>query len=341
MMSHEKKLNNLFFYWLLVSLSLIFFMIFVGGLTRLTNSGLSITEWELFKGIFPPLSDEAWNSYFDLYKKIPQYEILNYSMTLSEFKVIFYWEYGHRILGRIIGIFFLIPLLYFQFIKKVNFKLLIPYYIIMLLILIQGFVGWYMVKSGLVEDVTVSHYRLSLHLSLAIIIISIIFWELLNLKNNNRKFFFKSSTNNFSSFFLIILILVQVILGAFVSGLDAGKIYQSWPLMNNSYFPDDVDIINFISLVNFDNESLIQFYHRNFAYFITAYILLLSYINLRKRESVSFKPNLILLFVLFIQIALGIFTLLSNLNIALASAHQIFSVIIVLSAINLHYSIIK
>ena len=341
MMSHEKKLNNLFFYWLLVSLSLIFFMIFVGGLTRLTNSGLSITEWELFKGIFPPLSDEAWNSYFDLYKKIPQYEILNYSMTLSEFKVIFYWEYGHRILGRIIGIFFLIPLLYFQFIKKVNFKLLIPYYIIMLLILIQGFVGWYMVKSGLVEDVTVSHYRLSLHLSLAIIIISIIFWELLNLKNNNRKFFFKSSTNNFSSFFLIILILVQVILGAFVSGLDAGKIYQSWPLMNNSYFPDDVDIINFISLVNFDNESLIQFYHRNFAYFITAYILLLSYINLRKRESVTFKPNLILLFVLFIQIALGIFTLLSNLNIALASAHQIFSVIIVLSAINLHYSIIK
>ncbi len=191
MLSHEKKLNNLFFYWLLISLSLIFFMIIVGGLTRLTDSGLSITQWELFKGILPPFSEASWNTYFNLYKKIPQYEILNFSMTLNEFKVIFYWEYAHRILGRIIGILFIVPLLYFQFIKKINFKFLIPYYFIMVLILIQGLVGWYMVKSGLSDDVTVSHYRLSLHLSLAFIIISIIFWELLNLKNKKKKIFFK------------------------------------------------------------------------------------------------------------------------------------------------------
>ena len=118
MLSHEKKLNNLFFYWLLISLSLIFFMIIVGGLTRLTDSGLSITQWELFKGILPPFSEASWNTYFNLYKKIPKYEILNFSMTLNEFKVIFYWEYAHRILGRIIGILFIVPLLYFQFIKK-------------------------------------------------------------------------------------------------------------------------------------------------------------------------------------------------------------------------------
>ncbi len=341
MLSHEKKLNNLFFYWLLISLSLIFFMIIVGGLTRLTDSGLSITQWELFKGILPPFSEASWNTYFNLYKKIPQYEILNFSMTLNEFKVIFYWEYAHRILGRIIGILFIVPLLYFQFIKKINFKFLIPYYFIMVLILIQGLVGWYMVKSGLSDDVTVSHYRLSLHLSLAFIIISIIFWELLNLKNNKKKFFLKSSNDNFPSFFLIILILIQVILGAFVSGLDAGKIYQTWPLMNESYFPNDVNLNSFISFLDFDNHSLIQFYHRNFAYFITVYILLLSFNNLRKKEPSTLKPNLILLFALFVQIALGIFTLLSNLNIVLASAHQIFSVIIILSALNLHYSIIK
>ena len=341
MQSHEKKLNNLFYFWLLTSLFLIFFMIIVGGLTRLTNSGLSITEWELFKGIFPPFNKEMWNSYFDLYKKIPQYEIINSSMTLNEFKVIFYWEYAHRILGRIIGICFLIPLFYFHFIKKINYKILAPYYLIMFLILLQGFVGWYMVKSGLVEDITVSHYRLSLHLSLAIIIISIIFWELLNLKNNNRKYFFKNSINYFPSFFLIILILIQIILGAFVSGLDAGKIYQSWPLMNDNYFPDDVNITSFISLIDFENHSLIQFYHRNFAYFITFYILVLSFINLRKKVNTIRLANLILLFVLSVQILLGIVTLLSNLNIFLASAHQIFSVIIVLSALNLHYSLIK
>ena len=174
MVYNNKKLENLIFYWLLTGLVLIFIMIIVGGLTRLTDSGLSITEWELFKGIIPPLSTQKWELYFQLYKEIPQYKVLYSSMTIDQFKIIFYWEYAHRILGRLIGLFFLLPLLYFQFVKNIQFKALLPFYIILSLIILQGTIGWYMVKSGLVNDVTVSHYRLSIHLCLAVIILSLI-----------------------------------------------------------------------------------------------------------------------------------------------------------------------
>ena len=159
---NEKKINKLFFYWLCTSLLLIFSIIIVGGLTRLTNSGLSITEWELFVGIMPPLNSDSWNKYFELYKQIPQYKLLNFNMSLDDFKIIFYWEYFHRILARIIGLFFLIPLIFFLVTKKIKKEYLNICYLIFILILIQGIVGWFMVKSGLVLDVTVSHYRLSL-----------------------------------------------------------------------------------------------------------------------------------------------------------------------------------
>jgi len=163
-------------------------MIIVGGLTRLTNSGLSITEWELFKGIVPPLDKSQWEKYFSLYKKIPQYNLINQTMTLNEFKIIFFWEYFHRMLGRIIGLFFLFPLFYFYLTKKINQNYLNIGFFVFLLIFLQGFIGWFMVQSGLVNDVTVSHYRLSLHLIIAVFIISIIFWMLLNSKNNYKLF---------------------------------------------------------------------------------------------------------------------------------------------------------
>ena len=170
-----KKINNLFYYWLVISFALVFLMILIGGLTRLTNSGLSITEWELFRGILPPLNQETWNKYFLLYQNIPQYKLINSSMTLDQFKIIFYWEYVHRILGRIIGLFFMIPLLYFHFKGIINKKNILTCYLILSLIILQGFVGWYMVESGLINNTTVSHYRLSVHLSIAFLIISIIF----------------------------------------------------------------------------------------------------------------------------------------------------------------------
>ena len=340
MLIHEKKIKNLFILWLTSSLFLIFLMIIVGGLTRLTDSGLSITEWQLFSGILPPLNESSWEIYFNLYKDIPQYKLINPNMTLDEFKIIFYWEYIHRALGRLIGLFFLLPLLYFHFVKKINFEYLIPYYLILILIIFQGIVGWYMVTSGLSNNVTVSHYRLSIHLIIAILIISIIFWQLLNVKNNKTNNFFNFKSNKIPFIFLIFLLYLQIILGAFVSGLDAGKIYQTWPYMGNKLFPDDL-IFSLNILIDFDNHSLVQFYHRNVAYFISFYILILCFYILKKKNKKFFKHALFLILILLIQVFLGIFTLISNLNILLASAHQISSVILVLGALNLYYSIIK
>ena len=165
----------IFMFWLIVS------MIIIGGLTRLTDSGLSITEWELFSGILPPLNETKWLEYFSLYKKIPEFELQNYSMSLNEFKVIFWWEWLHRMLGRFIGISFLIPLIYLSF--KVKLNKLINLYFIFFLICFQGFIGWYMVSSGLVDRVDVSHYRLSLHLLVAFLILSLIYWNYLKLSN--------------------------------------------------------------------------------------------------------------------------------------------------------------
>ena len=190
MNTYDKNINNLFLYWLISCLGLVFLIIIVGGLTRLTNSGLSITEWELFKGIFPPLNQNSWEIYFNDYKKIPQFKLLNYNMSIEEFKIIFYWEYFHRMLARLIGLFFLIPFIYFYFSRKINKKYINICYIIFLFIVFQGVIGWYMVKSGLVNDVTVSHYRLSIHLTVAIIIISTLFWLIKNItQKKNKKIF--------------------------------------------------------------------------------------------------------------------------------------------------------
>ena len=340
-MIHDKKINYLFFNWLTICLISVFLIILVGGLTRLTNSGLSITEWELFRGIMPPLNENTWNEYFELYKEIPQFKLINFNMNLTEFKIIFYWEYFHRILGRFIGIFFLIPLLYFHFTKKIKRDYILTCYIIFFLIVTQGIIGWYMVKSGLVNDVTVSHYRLSLHLSTALIIISSIFWLIINIKNNTHKGFFNVAKKNIIFQILFFLILLQVILGAFVSGLDAGKIYQTWPLMGHSLVPNDLILKNFNNFFDFNNHSLVQFYHRNLAYLITIYIFILGiYIYKKKIKKIYYSFNL-LIFFLIIQVILGVLTLLSGLNIYLASAHQIGSVLLILGSINLYYSYIK
>ncbi len=337
MASYDKKINNLFFYWLLVSFCLVFLIVIVGGLTRLTNSGLSITQWELFSGILPPLTSEKWKDYFNYYKQIPQFQIVNNKMSLAEFKIIFYWEYFHRVLGRVIGLFFMIPLIYFIFTKKIKKRYINICLLIFLLIIFQGIVGWYMVKSGLVNNITVSHFRLSTHLSIAFIIISLIFWCILEIKYNLPKNFIGNKKYTFIFIILILSVFIQVIFGAFVSGLDAGKIYQTWPLMNYNYFPDDTIIASFVDLLNFKNHGLVQFYHRNLAYIISLYILLVGFFIYIKNFKYIFKPYLFVFLILILQVCLGIFTLISGLNIYLASAHQIFSLILILGVINLHY----
>ena len=310
--------------WLLIMFLLVSAMILVGGLTRLTDSGLSITEWEFFKGFLPPITYEAWISYFESYKKIPEFKLQNYSMTLNEFKVIFWWEWGHRFFGRIIGLGFLIPLIYFSF--KVGFKKLSNLYLILVLICIQGFLGWYMVQSGLVNKIDVSHFRLSIHLLFAFIILSLIFWNYLKLININKT---SKLLKNYLPELFLILIFIQIIFGAFVSGMDAGKIYNTWPLMGNSYFPDDNKMINLFKISALSDPSLVQYIHRNIAYLIFIIYVLISFIAYKQKIYFLKNSIIILGFVIFLQISLGVLTILSGASILTSSFHQFSSILLV------------
>ena len=322
--------------WLGSMFWLISIMIIVGGLTRLTDSGLSITKWQLFSGILPPLNENDWVQYFNLYKEIPEFKLQNYSMTMNEFKIIFWWEWIHRFLGRLIGLAYLIPLIYFSF--KIKFKYLINLYLIFFLICFQGFIGWYMVSSGLVDRVDVSHYRLSLHLLIAFLILSLIFWNYLKLKDIEIP---EKRLNFFIPFTFLILIFVQISMGAFVSGMDAGTIYNSWPLMGNSYFPDDNAILNIFKISAFNDPSLVQFMHRNLAYLITVFYIIILYKIFKNKIFGLTKVIYLLGVLLLVQIVLGILTLLYGAQIGFASMHQISSIFLVSSSIYLLYKNLK
>ena len=325
----NNQLKNYLSVWLATMFWLIAIMIIVGGLTRLTDSGLSITTWELFSGFLPPLNSLEWENYFNLYKEIPEYKVQNYSMSMNEFKVIFWWEWVHRFLGRLVGIAFLIPLIIFTI--KVKFNKLKSLYFIFFLICFQGFLGWYMVSSGLVDRIDVSHYRLSLHLLMAFIILSLIYWNYLNLKEIKMS----NGINIFLVIFFVSLIFLQIIIGAFVSGMDAGQIYNSWPLMGNNYFPNDNDISNLFKLNAFNDPSLVQFIHRNLAYLIfLIYLIIFSKVYLNNLNILKSPINIIGVF-LILQIVLGILTILNGAQIYIASMHQITSIFLVSSCIYL------
>ena len=318
--------------WLILMFILVSLMIIIGGLTRLTDSGLSITKWELFSGTFPPLSNEKWIKYFEEYKLIPEFKIQNYTMTMNEFKVIFWWEWGHRFLGRVIGLCFLLPLIFFTL--KIGIKKLINFYIIFLLICFQGLIGWYMVSSGLINKVDVSHFRLSLHLVVAFLILSLILWNYLklNIKQNHQV-----KLNSIIPYILLTLIFLQIIIGAFVSGMDAGLVYNSWPLMGNNYFPDDNKFINLFELSAFSDASLVQFLHRNLAYIILIFYVFTLLKVYKDRITKSYLAINIVGILLLIQIILGILTLISGAQIVLASMHQISSIFLVSSTIYFLY----
>jgi len=318
--------------WLYTMFILIFLIVAVGGLTRLTDSGLSITEWELFKGVLPPLSNDKWIFYFDEYKKIPEYTEINYNMTLSEFKVIYYWEYGHRILARLIGLFSIVPLIYLFLKYKNERKNIYKYFLIFILICFQGFLGWFMVKSGLVNNTDVSHYRLALHLSVALLIISLVYWFLIS--NLNIKKFLVKIPNRILNIFLI-LIVIQIIFGAFLAGLDGGLLYNTWPDMNGFVIPTDVSFKDLFALDSTNNPSVIQFYHRKIAYVIFLFLIYLNYLFLKK--GMDYKIFIILNLAILFQIALGIITLLSGVKISYASLHQLGSILVLTSVITLVY----
>ena len=337
--SFKKNYEKIFIYWIITLILMIGLIIVVGGLTRLTDSGLSITQWELFSGIFPPYSESKWIYYFNLYKEIPEFKLQNYSMSMKEFKVIFWWEWIHRFLGRLIGLSILIPLIFFSF--KIKKNRLISLYLIFLLVCFQGFVGWYMVASGLVDRIDVSHFRLSAHLFIAFLILSCLIWYYLNLKNNTNKNFLVNESELKSIKFFILLIFLQIIFGAFVSGLDAGKIYQTWPLMNESYLPGDVNFKDYRNFLDLNDSSVVQFIHRNVAYLILFIFIYIGYRIKNLKMTHLYKSYSYLLGLIFIQIILGILALISNLHIAIASMHQISSIFLIIFSLNFYFKSIN
>ena len=332
MYTQNNEINHKVSQWLLSMFIIISFMIVVGGLTRLTDSGLSITQWQLFSGFLPPLSQNDWIYYFDLYKKIPEFYLQNYTMTLQEFKVIFWWDWAHRFLGRLIGIAYLIPLIYFSF--KLNFKKLLSLYLIFFLICFQGFIGWYMVSSGLVDRVDVSHFRLAVHLLIAFIILSLIFYNFLNFRNVKKTL---KNLNQFIPIVFLLLIYLQITFGAFVSGMDAGKIYNSWPLMGSSFFPDDSNISEILTLSSLSDRSIVQFIHRNLAYIILIFYIYIFYRIYILRLKEYYNTVYLVGFLLLVQVILGILTLLSGATIFYSSLHQISSIFLVSSCIYFLY----
>ena len=318
--------------WLIILFLLIILMVAVGGLTRLTDSGLSITAWELFTGILPPLNIKEWNFYFSEYKKIPEYKNINYGMTLNEFKTIFYWEYAHRLLARVVGLFTLIPLVIFSLkfndIEHYSNK----YYWIFFLVCLQGFIGWYMVSSGLIENNDVSHFRLSIHLTLALFILCLIFWFILDIFKIKK--FYKKISNLFL-LLILKLIILQIVLGAFLSGLDGGLIYNSWPDMNGSFFPNDIAFQDIMNTQLFSNSSIVQFLHRFTAYLLLFFIIILNYFFIKNKLNIK---NIIFFDVaILVQVFLGIITLISGVEIKYASLHQLGSIFVLTTYILILY----
>jgi len=320
-------------YWLLLITFLVALTIFVGGLTRLTDSGLSITRWNLISGILPPLSLSDWEKSFSLYKQIPEYKLLNSSMTLEQFKTIYWWEYSHRLLGRFVGLFYLIPLLYFTFKKVIKKNSLISLYLILFLIFFQGFIGWYMVKSGLTERIDVSHYRLALHLTLAFIIFILLLWNYLKYLNQ-QIFIHNKKLPTYLPIFFIFCVLIQICIGALASGLDAGQIYQSWPFMNLNYYPDDSKLKDLFSMEDFETPSIVQFIHRNIAYILILLFSFIATIIYRNEDFIYLRNTTLLVFIfLFLQTFLGILTVLSGAQIIIASMHQIGSILLITTSL--------
>tara|TARA_B100000427_G_C15510192_1_gene595796 strand:- start:1749 stop:2720 length:972 start_codon:yes stop_codon:yes gene_type:complete len=307
-------------------------MVFIGGLTRLTDSGLSIVEWNVFTGIIPPLSNNDWIDLFNKYKQFPEYKLINKNMLLNDFKFIFWMEYIHRIWGRLIFLIFLIPLIIFQKKKIIPLKFKKHLYIILLLILLQGFLGWYMVKSGLVNQPDVSHYRLSIHLIIAFIIygylvyLAISAYELIKKK---RKKTTKSKKLYFLISLIIFLILITIFSGGLVAGLDAGLVYSSFPLMGESFIPAEFWDINPKFLNFLKNPVTVQFDHRILG-MTTGVLIFLIWIYSRIKNidnNLKYKINILLLFIIF-QISLGIATLQSYVAIPIALFHQSGALII-------------
>ena len=323
-MAHQTKENKAVIYWLLTGCVLIFIMVIVGGITRLTHSGLSISNYKLISGTIPPMNEVEWNEAFELYKQYPEYQKLHNHFGLEEFKDIYFWEWIHRVIGRFIGLVFVIPFIYFLIKKRLSTSTIKKSVILLILGGFQGFLGWYMVKSGLVDEPNVSHFRLAAHLTTAFLTFAYTFWVALDLMFPDKKVIDKKF-RNFIRIGLAVLIL-QIIYGAFVAGLDAGWIHNHWPLMSeDKWIHETVFIEQTPTYLNFlEGKSGVQFVHRTLAYVVVIFILAIWYkANRMQLTTWQTKGVNTLLVMVGVQFLLGVFTLILAVPVWLGVLHQV------------------
>lgn len=298
-------------------------MVGIGGFTRLSKAGLSITEWKPITGTLPPLSGQDWLQEKLKYETTPEYKAFNYGMSMEEFQAIYLIEYVHRFVARLIGLVFVLPFIYFTLRRKISKKVVIRLFVALLFGALQAFAGWYMVKSGLVTEPHVSHYRLALHLLLALIVFALLSYQFFDYQIRPKQTKLKISSDTiYYTGMILALIVVQIIFGAFVAGLNAGLIYNTFPLMDGQIIPKDLFFLHPIWLNIFENRATVQFIHRALALLILALVVILTVKN------ASVKPVYIMLLSVIIQIILGVVTLLLHIPIAIAIAHQVFSFIL-------------
>ncbi|MHA7830538.1 MAG: COX15/CtaA family protein [Flagellimonas sp.] len=318
------KKNKYVVYWLLTGCLLIFVMVLVGGITRLTHSGLSISDYKLIQGTIPPMNEQEWQEAFELYKQYPEYQKLNYHFGIEEFKDIYFWEWLHRVIGRFIGVVFILPFLYFLATKKLDRPTIKKCLILLFMGGFQGFLGWYMVKSGLVDRPDVSHYRLAAHLTTAFLTFAYSLWVALDLIYPDRKAI-NIKIRNLIRVGLVLL-LIQIIWGAFVAGLDAGFIHNHWPLMSDGKLMHETVYIEQQPVIKnfYEGKSGVQFVHRYLAYVVVGFIALIWY-RTRKIQTTSLQEKGLkaLLALVFVQFLLGVLTLIYAVPLWLGVAHQI------------------
>ncbi len=322
------KTNKPVIIWLLSGCVLLFIMVMVGGITRLTNSGLSMTDWHLVTDTFPPTSDQAWNEAFEEYKKFPEYQKINIhnDFTLDDYKFIYFWEWFHRFIGRIIGLVFIIPFVYFLIKKKLDSETIKKCIILLFMGGFQGFLGWFMVKSGLIDNPDVSHYRLALHLTFAFITFAYTLWVALDLIYPDKNEVILP-LRKLARIALIVLI-IQIVYGGFVAGLNAGLIHNHWPLMSEGKLIHETVWIEQPTLFQnlTEGKSGVQFVHRTLAYIVVGLMVLL-YFRSKKYSLTALQAKSVKTLVLFvfIQFVLGIFTLLFHVPLWLGLAHQLMA----------------
>lgn len=309
--------------WLLSGCFLIFLMVIVGGITRLTQSGLSIVEWNVVTGTLPPLNEQQWMEEFQKYQQTPEYQKLNYHFNLSDFKSIFWWEYIHRLLGRLIGLVFIIPFVYFWRKGRLSGKLVPRLVLIFALGAFQGFLGWYMVKSGLVDRPYVSHYRLAIHLIAAFAAFGFTFWVALDEIYGYRKEKSSFRPLKIAGFVFLAFLILQIIYGAFVAGLKAGYVYNTWPKMGELWIAEGVTAMKPFYVNFLEGLAGVQFAHRYIAYILSFLAVLIGVFSTNPQLSRNQKHGARwLVAASVIQATLGIFTLVYAVPLTLGVVHQ-------------------